>query len=87
MFAFFRSKETIPGKEEAEHLLCAYLEEKLIDSMGIVEMITEFEEQWGIYFEPRHMQSAEFRTIGGLIGLIENLIQEPFHSTSRASAA
>ena len=80
---FFKSKGAIPEKRE-EQMSCTYLEEKLIDSMGIIEMITEFEKLFDIYFETHHMQSVEFRTIGGLVTLIENLLHEQSHGISRA---
>ena len=76
VIAFFQAKGEIPGKTETERLACAYLEVPLIDSMGIMEMIMEFEEKWQIRFSPQHMQSPAFRTIGGLVELIENMTKE-----------
>lgn len=49
----------------------AYLDEGLLDSMGIVMMISEFEEEFGIRFTPDDLQSEEFATVGGLIQTIE----------------
>ena len=73
---FLRSKGGIPGRSEQEQLDFEYLEEKLIDSLGIVTMVLTFEDEFGIHFEPEHMQSEDFRTIGGLVRLIEQLIGE-----------
>ena len=80
VFDFLRPKGEIPGQTEEEQLACAYLDERVVDSMGIVEMIMAFEEEFGIHFEPQHMQSPEFRTIGGLIALIEQLMGEKGHA-------
>lgn len=77
---FLRSKGEIPGQTEEEHLACAYLDERVIDSMGIVEMVMTFEEEFAIHFEPQHMQLPEFRTIGGLIALIEQIMGEKGHA-------
>lgn len=76
VFAFLKSKGEIPGDTEEEQLAFEYIDEKLIDSLGIVTMVLTFEEEFGIHFEPEDMQSMEFRTIGGLISLIERLIEE-----------
>ena len=73
---YFQSKGTIPGETEIERLACAYLEVPLIDSMGIIEMITEFEKTLQISFSSQHMQSPEFRTIGGIVELIQNLTKD-----------
>jgi acyl carrier protein len=54
-------------------LACAYLDRGIIDSLGIVTMISEFESVFGIQFSADDMQSREFLTVGGLITLIDRL--------------
>lgn len=76
VFNFLRLKGKIPGNSEEEQLVYPYLDKKLIDSLGLVEMVVALEEKFGIHLEPEHMQSREFRTIGGLIALVERLIEE-----------
>lgn len=71
VLAFLASKNEIPGDTAAEQLDCDYLAAGVLDSMGIVEMVTDFEDTFLIRFTPEDMQSGEFRTVGGLIGLIE----------------
>ena len=51
----------------------AYLDAGLLDSMGVVMMIAEFEEAFEIRFTADDLQSEEFVTIGGLIGTIERI--------------
>jgi acyl carrier protein len=51
----------------------AYLDQGIIDSLGIVTMISEFESVFGIQFSADDMQSREFLTVGGLIALIDRL--------------
>jgi acyl carrier protein len=75
VFKFFISKGKISGQTEEEQLAYPYLDERFIDSLGIVEMVLTFEKEFGIHFEPRHMQSRQFRTIGGLIILIQSLME------------
>ncbi len=76
VLAFFESKGGIPGATEEERLKCGYLDTRVIDSMGIVSMVLEFEATFGIRFSPAEMQSLEFRTVGGLISLIERMQKE-----------
>jgi len=73
---FFKAKGSIPGQTEEDQLAYKYLDEQFLDSMDIVEMIVEFEKMFQIHFEWHHLQSTEIGTIGGLIALITQLIEE-----------
>ncbi len=70
---FFKSKVNIPGNSKAEYLNCNYLEGGLLDSMQLVEMIVLFEDEFRIKFTTEDLQSDEFRTIGGLINIVNKL--------------
>lgn len=70
---FFESRGGLPGDAIDVKLRCAYLDEHVLDSMGIIEMVSHFEETFAIRFEADHMQSIEFQTVGGLVGIIEQL--------------
>lgn len=70
---YFSKKGGLPGSTTEEQLTCAYLDSKIIDSMGIIEMITYFEDTLGIRFSPEDLMSQEFQTVGGLITLIEKI--------------
>ncbi len=43
-----------------------------IDSFGIIHFIMAIEEEFNIQLLPEDTESEEFRTIGGLIKIIEN---------------
>jgi acyl carrier protein len=58
---------------EAEILACPYLDFGIIDSLGIINMVSEFESKLAIQFSAEDMQSYEFQTIGGLIALIDRI--------------
>jgi len=73
VFKFFDEKGGIPGNGLQEKLACHYLDIKIIDSMGIIEMVTLFEDSFKIRFEAEDLQSNEFQTVGGLIELIDRL--------------
>lgn len=70
---FFKSKGTIP-QSESEQLNYNYLDTGLLDSMQLVEMIVLLEDQFKIQFSMEDLQSEEFRTIGGLINIVNRHI-------------
>ena len=72
---FFKANALKPlsGDTEADYLACYYLDIGIIDSIGIVKMIMEFEEKFNIHFDADCMQSYEFQTVGGLIQIIERI--------------
>lgn len=73
VLAYFARKPQFAGVPESEQLACEYLERGLLDSMGLVQMIAEFEQTFGVYFSAEELQSPEFQTVGGLIDIIERL--------------
>jgi len=76
VITFLESYKPLLGNTEEEKLSCLYLDKGIIDSMGIVLMITEFEEKFGIRFEAEELQSPEFQTVGGLIRIIEKKLAD-----------
>lgn len=71
MLGFFAGRGIELPADEAAREGYEYLDTGALDSMGIVSMVMELEQRFGIRFEAEDMQSVEFRTIGGLISLIE----------------
>ncbi len=76
VIAFLEARNKLPGVSDKEKLACNYLDTGIIDSMGIVTMIMEFEQNFGIHFEAEDLQSFEFQSVGGLIQIIEKLISK-----------
>lgn len=68
---FFKSHGELP-KMDHEVMGFNYLDSGLIDSMKLVEMIVIFEDKFKIKFTHEELQSNEFRTISGLINLINS---------------
>jgi acyl carrier protein len=68
---FFARHAKQPLPTGADGLKVHYLDEGLIDSFGIVTLITEIESGLGINLTAEDMQSYEFLTVGGLIGIID----------------
>ncbi len=74
---FFATNASSPLPEGKEGLDVHYLDIGLIDSFGIVTMISDFEDELGITFSAEDMQSYEFQTVGGLIGILDRLAASP----------
>jgi acyl carrier protein len=68
---FFKSQGKLPNLD-SEIMKFNYLDSGLIDSMKLVEMIVIFEDEFKIKFTHNELQSNEFRTVGGLINLINS---------------
>ena len=68
-FISSHARKTVP-KDERALLATRYLDAGLIDSMGIVVLITQLEDELGVRLEAEDMQSYEFQTVEGLIGLV-----------------
>ena len=73
---FFTQHAKLPLPDGKESLDVHYLDDGLIDSFGIVTMISDFESALGITFTAEDMQSYEFQTVGGLIGILDRLAAE-----------
>lgn len=71
---YFEEKATSNGKSfdanANDVLACEYLDQGLIDSFGLIEMIMHFESTFDMRMDGDEMQQEEFRTIGGLINII-----------------
>lgn len=72
---YFEEKAAANDKEfdaQADDVMAReYLDEGLIDSFGLIEMIMHFETTFDMRLDGDEMQQEEFRTIGGLINIIE----------------
>ena len=55
---------------DKELLSAAYLDEGIIDSFSLVEMIATIEQEFGIKFSAGELTSENFRTLGGVIGIV-----------------
>lgn len=51
-----------------------YVEEGYVDSLGIIQFVTEIEEEFKVSFSGEELSSPDFHLVGGLISLIENKI-------------
>ncbi|MBU0516566.1 MAG: acyl carrier protein [Proteobacteria bacterium] len=73
VFAFFKDRGGLPGENAEQKLACRFLDVGLLDSLGLVELITEIEDRFSITLTDDHTESEQFQTVGGLVDLIEEL--------------
>lgn len=72
IFEYLQRRQPIPGATRDEQLRCAYLEAGVLDSLGLIDLVTEIESRFGIRFENEDFEDDRFRTVGGLIDMIES---------------
>ena len=70
---WFEQRGSVPGGTLEDQLQVNYFEAGLVDSLGVIELITEVEDHFGIHFNERHFQDRRFSTIGGLSDVIAEL--------------
>jgi len=69
---WFRARGPLPESTE-EAARTYYFEKGLIDSMDIVDLVTEVEKEFEVRFSEQHFQDRRFATIGGLAEIIAEL--------------
>ena len=72
---WFKQRGPVPSSDMEEQLRCNYFDENLIDSLGVIELIADIEEHFGIHFSQEHFQDRRFATIGGLSDLVVELLR------------
>jgi acyl carrier protein len=72
VFAELQRTRQIPGDSESARLTCDYLQAGVIDSLGLIDLVTRLESELGIAFTSDEFEDPRFRTVGGLIDIIEH---------------
>lgn len=72
---FFSAISPIPGETETERLACDYIQTGLLDSFGMFSLILEIEEKFSITLEGSDLENPKFKTISGLIQILEDKIK------------
>lgn len=67
----------IPVESDNERMAYRYLDVAHIDSFGLNEFVMEIEDQFNVVLSPQDTQSEEFRSVSGLVELLENRINAP----------
>lgn len=73
LFDFFSKKKNGLDYSMADFEKIDYLSSGLIDSFGVIELVCEIEAEFNVKFSPQVFQDDNFRTVGGLSEIVENL--------------
>jgi acyl carrier protein len=71
LYDYFSKKDAAPGRPRQELEGLDFFEAALIDSFGLIELITGIESEFNIELRPQDMQDKRFRSIKGLAQIIE----------------
>ena len=71
VLGYFAEHADFQKMTEAQRLSFFYLDSGMIDSLGIIEFVTYLEETFDVQLTAEDMQTAEFRTLGGIVELIK----------------
>lgn len=74
VFEYFSKLGVAVHQNELAVLEKDYLQEGLVDSYGLLSLISEIESRFSITFNSTDLESPKFRTIGGLIGILESKV-------------
>lgn len=75
LLSYFNAKGSDPQMSDGDKLAQDFFDSGLIDSFGVIELISAIESQFNISFSPENMQDKRFRTIKGLSEIINELIK------------
>ncbi len=67
---WFARRGPLPDLPRAEWLDLDFFEAGLVDSFGIMELITAIEQQFGVAFQAEHFERKSFFKLNGLADLI-----------------
>ena len=70
VFEFFSKIGDIPGEKEDEKMAYDYVQNQLLDSFGILSLITEIESEFDIELRAEELEDPNFKKVGGLINII-----------------
>ena len=68
-------KGPVPGGNEMERRDYHYLDAGHLDSFSTIKFILEVEEAFNIMLAPEDTESVEFRTVNGLINIVERKLK------------
>ncbi len=72
---WFEQRGPLKGATDEEKLQTNYFEAGLIDSFGVIELITAIETEFHIKFNENHFQDRRFSTLNGLNAIINEIPQ------------
>lgn len=73
LIGWFEARGPVPGAGLAEKSKVDYFEAGLLDSIGVVDLVSQLEARFGVRFTDRHFQEPRFATLGGLAEIVAEL--------------
>lgn len=73
VLSHLRTKAEFAALSETDQWQCRYLESDVLDSLGIVGLVTELEQVFDVQFSIDDLQSEEFQTPAGVVAIVERL--------------
>ncbi|MCC2667808.1 MAG: hypothetical protein K0Q72_279 [Armatimonadetes bacterium] len=73
LISWFTRHGAAPAGSPEQVLATNYFDAKLIDSMGVIELIADAETEFDIAFTELHFQDRRFAFIGGFAELVAEL--------------
>ena len=67
--------DRVPGESHQHKLVYRFLDAGHIDSLSIINFITDIEDKYGINLSPDDTQSDEFRFVGGLARIVHSKVK------------
>ncbi len=76
LYEFFSKKNKIPGGDRDDQINTDIFDAGLVDSFGIIELVTAIESAFKIELRQEDLADPRFRTIRGVAEIIEENISD-----------
>lgn len=76
LLQWFEKRGPLQGNTPEEKMQTAYFDAGLIDSFGVIELISSIEAEFKIKFNANHFQDRRFATLAGLESIVTELTKE-----------
>ena len=73
VLAHLRTRAVFAALSEADQWQCRYMEGEVLDSLGIVGLVSELERVFDVQFSIDDLQSEAFQTPAGVVAIVERL--------------
>lgn len=76
IISLLEKRGSVPGRNDRERLEYRYLDAGHLDSFNTIQFILEIEELFNITLIPEDTASEQFRSVNGLIRIVEDKLNE-----------
>ena len=73
VLSYFRAFAAFAALPETDQMQCRYLEREILDSLGIVGLVSELERAFDVQFSMDDFESEQFQTPAGLVAIVGRL--------------